>query len=136
MALMLMTLNVLKLSGWSNTTAPRNMPLMSVTLDVSKSSGWLNAAAPKLVLDPPNMKLMSVTPEKAHIGDGRDVPVGDRAVGRSGGRLVSIERLDRRLQGGCGRKDVIEQAAAACGLRDVLVAPVGGKWLELFRAAI
>eukprot|EP00964_Phaeocystis_antarctica_P161407 scaffold133344_cov93-Phaeocystis_antarctica.AAC.2 len=63
MALMLMTLDVSKLSGWSNTTAPRNMPLMSVTLDVSKSSCWLNAAAPKLVFDPPNMKLMSVTPE-------------------------------------------------------------------------
>ena len=36
---------------------------MVVTLDVSKSSGWLNAVAPSSVSDPPNMKLMSVTPE-------------------------------------------------------------------------
>ena len=40
-----------------------NMLLMSVTLDVSKLSGWLNAVAPSPVSDPPNMKLMSVTPE-------------------------------------------------------------------------
>eukprot|EP00964_Phaeocystis_antarctica_P094583 scaffold61261_cov66-Phaeocystis_antarctica.AAC.1 len=63
MPLMLVVLDVSKSSGWSNASAPANMPLMSVTLDVSKSSGWLNTVAPSLVFVPPNMKLMSVTPE-------------------------------------------------------------------------
>ena len=35
------TLDVSKLSGWSNAVAFWNMSLMSVTLDVSKFSGWL-----------------------------------------------------------------------------------------------
>ena len=43
---MFVTLDVSKLSGWSNTDAFRNMEPMSVTLDVSKSSGWSNTVAP------------------------------------------------------------------------------------------
>eukprot|EP00964_Phaeocystis_antarctica_P067363 scaffold40776_cov38-Phaeocystis_antarctica.AAC.2 len=40
--------------------------------------------------------------EPAHVGDGRDVPVRDGAVRRSGGNRVRVERLDRRHQGGLG----------------------------------
>ena len=43
---MFVTLDVSKLSGWSNADAFRNIEPMSVTLDVSKSSGWSNAVAP------------------------------------------------------------------------------------------
>ena len=43
--LMLVTLEVSKLSGWLNTDAPWNMPYILVTLEVSKLSGWLNAYA-------------------------------------------------------------------------------------------
>eukprot|EP00964_Phaeocystis_antarctica_P013465 scaffold7370_cov57-Phaeocystis_antarctica.AAC.5 len=42
--------------------------------------------------------------EVAHVGDGRDVPVGEGAVRRSGGSRVRVVRLDRRLQGGRGRE--------------------------------
>eukprot|EP00964_Phaeocystis_antarctica_P046376 scaffold26788_cov58-Phaeocystis_antarctica.AAC.3 len=38
------------------------------------------------------------------MGDGRDVPVGDEAVRRSGGSRVGVERLDRRFQGGRARE--------------------------------
>eukprot|EP00964_Phaeocystis_antarctica_P066235 scaffold40008_cov50-Phaeocystis_antarctica.AAC.3 len=38
--------------------------------------------------------------ELAHIGDGRDAPVGDGAVRCNGGGRVSVVGLDRRLQGG------------------------------------
>ncbi len=38
--------------------------------------------------------------EVVHVGDSRDVPVGDGAVRRSDGSRVSVERSDRRLQGG------------------------------------
>merc|ERR1740124_1165933 len=41
------TLEVTKLSGWLNATAPKNIPGMFVTLEVSKLSGWLNADAPR-----------------------------------------------------------------------------------------
>ena len=43
--LMSVTLDVSKLSGWSNADAYQNMKLMSVTLDVSTLSGWLKAEA-------------------------------------------------------------------------------------------
>jgi len=43
--------------------------------------------------------------EGAHVGDGRDVPVGDGASCRSGGSRVSDELLDCSLQGGLGRED-------------------------------
>ena len=42
---MLVTLDVLRLSGWLKADAERNMPAMLVTLDVSRLSGWLNAVA-------------------------------------------------------------------------------------------
>eukprot|EP00964_Phaeocystis_antarctica_P058136 scaffold34462_cov56-Phaeocystis_antarctica.AAC.5 len=42
--------------------------------------------------------------ELAHVGDGRDVPVGDGPVRRYGGSRVSVELLDRRHQGGLGRE--------------------------------
>eukprot|EP00964_Phaeocystis_antarctica_P000162 scaffold91_cov56-Phaeocystis_antarctica.AAC.3 len=44
-----------------------NMRPMSVTLDVSKLNGWLNAVAPSPVFIPPNMSLMSVTPEVSQL---------------------------------------------------------------------
>eukprot|EP00964_Phaeocystis_antarctica_P024073 scaffold13469_cov65-Phaeocystis_antarctica.AAC.2 len=53
--------------------------------------------------------------EPAHVGDGRDVPVGDGAVRCFGGGHVDVVRLDRRLQGGIGRKDVTEQATVVGG---------------------
>ena len=46
MPLMSVTLEVSKLSGWSNAPALRNIRPMFVTLEVSKLSGWLNADAP------------------------------------------------------------------------------------------
>ena len=45
MPYMVVTLEVSKLSGWSNTDAPANIWYMLVTLEVSKRSGWLNADA-------------------------------------------------------------------------------------------
>merc|ERR1711935_698310 len=52
---MVVTLDVSKLSGWSNADALVNMDCMVVTLDVSKLSGWLNAVASQ------NMPYMVVT---------------------------------------------------------------------------
>jgi hypothetical protein len=46
MVLMVVTLEVSRLSGWLNADAPRNMDLMVVTLEVSRLSGLLNADAP------------------------------------------------------------------------------------------
>ena len=46
MLLMSMTLDVSKLSGWSNANAKLNMATIFVTLDVSRLSGWLNDEAP------------------------------------------------------------------------------------------
>ena len=43
------------------------------------------------------VEVLQVIEEPTHIGDGRDVPVGDGAVRRNGGCRVSVERLDRRL---------------------------------------
>ena len=45
MLCMVVTLEVLKLSGWLNADAPLNMKPIAVTLEVSKLSGWLNADA-------------------------------------------------------------------------------------------
>ena len=42
---MVVTLEVLKLSGWLKTDALWNMYCMFVTLEVSKLSGWLSAPA-------------------------------------------------------------------------------------------
>eukprot|EP00964_Phaeocystis_antarctica_P054729 scaffold32205_cov65-Phaeocystis_antarctica.AAC.3 len=51
-----------------------------------------------------HVEVRQASEELAHVGDGRDVPVGDEAVCRSGGSRVSVVRLDRRLQGGLGRE--------------------------------
>ena len=40
--------------------------------------------------------------EPAHVGHVRDVPAGDGAVPLNGGRPVSVERPERRLQEGPG----------------------------------
>ena len=45
MLVMVVTLDVSRLSGWLNTDAESNMLCMVVTLDVSRLSGWLNADA-------------------------------------------------------------------------------------------
>ena len=45
MALMSVTLEVSRLSGWLNADADINMKYISVTLEVSRLSGWLNADA-------------------------------------------------------------------------------------------
>ena len=45
MLCVVVTLEVLKLSGWLNADAPLNMKPIAVTLEVSKLSGWLNADA-------------------------------------------------------------------------------------------
>eukprot|EP00964_Phaeocystis_antarctica_P096873 scaffold63096_cov53-Phaeocystis_antarctica.AAC.4 len=50
------------------------------------------------------VEILQVLEEVAHVGDGRDVPVGNGAVRRNGSSLVSVERLDRRLQGSLGRE--------------------------------
>ena len=59
---MLVTLDVSKLSGWLNAFAPLNIHSMVVTRDVSKLSGWLNFHAVK------NMPAMFVTPEVSQLG--------------------------------------------------------------------
>eukprot|EP00964_Phaeocystis_antarctica_P109983 scaffold74377_cov60-Phaeocystis_antarctica.AAC.3 len=45
-----------------------------------------------------------ISEELVHVGDSRDVPVGDGAVLRNGGSRVIIERPDRRSQGGPARE--------------------------------
>ena len=47
-----------------------------------------------------------VIEERAHVGDGRDNPVGDQAVLCNSGSRVEVVRRDRRLQGGLGREGV------------------------------
>ena len=42
---MVVTLAVLKGTGWLKTIAPLNMPDMVLTLSVLKGTGWLNAFA-------------------------------------------------------------------------------------------
>eukprot|EP00964_Phaeocystis_antarctica_P068213 scaffold41323_cov42-Phaeocystis_antarctica.AAC.2 len=55
------------------------------------------------------VEILQSIEEVAHVGDARDVPVGDGAVRRNSGCLVSVDRLDRRVQGvllreGVGRR--------------------------------
>eukprot|EP00964_Phaeocystis_antarctica_P089533 scaffold57163_cov58-Phaeocystis_antarctica.AAC.2 len=52
------------------------------------------------------VEVLQVVEEEAHVGDARDVPVGDGAVRRNGGCRVSVDRLDRRLQGVRAREGV------------------------------
>eukprot|EP00964_Phaeocystis_antarctica_P133610 scaffold97822_cov51-Phaeocystis_antarctica.AAC.2 len=52
------------------------------------------------------VEVLQVVEEVAHVGDARDVPVGDGAVRRNGGCRVIVDRLDRRLQGGLAREGV------------------------------
>ena len=63
------------------------------------------------------VEVLQALEEVAHVSDGRGVPFGDGAVRCNGAIRVRIKGLDRRLQLGLARKDVIEQAAAACGRR-------------------
>eukprot|EP00964_Phaeocystis_antarctica_P026935 scaffold15160_cov57-Phaeocystis_antarctica.AAC.2 len=51
------------------------------------------------------VEFIPLVEEVAHVGDARDVPVGDWAARRSGGSRVSVEVPDRRHQGGLGRED-------------------------------
>ena len=50
------------------------------------------------------VEIPHVIEEVAHVGDGRDNPVGDRAVRCNSGSRVGVVRLDRILQGGLGRE--------------------------------
>eukprot|EP00964_Phaeocystis_antarctica_P061667 scaffold36871_cov49-Phaeocystis_antarctica.AAC.2 len=52
------------------------------------------------------VKVLQVIEELAHVGDGRDVPVGDGAVHCNiyRGSRVGVVRLDRCLQGALGRE--------------------------------
>eukprot|EP00964_Phaeocystis_antarctica_P061151 scaffold36502_cov54-Phaeocystis_antarctica.AAC.2 len=55
------------------------------------------------------VKVLQVIEELAHVGDARDVPVGEGAVRRNGHIRVFGEGQDRRLQGylareGAGRR--------------------------------
>eukprot|EP00964_Phaeocystis_antarctica_P141544 scaffold106602_cov51-Phaeocystis_antarctica.AAC.2 len=52
------------------------------------------------------VKVLHVVEEPAHVGDARDVPVGNGAVCRNGGGRVRIVGLDRCLQGGRARERV------------------------------
>jgi len=53
--------------------------------------------------------------EPAHVGDARDVPVGDGAVIIFGGGHVGVVLTDRRLQFGLGRKDAEQAAVVVSG---------------------
>ena len=46
------------------------------------------------------VEILQVVEEVRHVGDGRDVPVGDGAVRCNGGSRVGVVRLERRLQAG------------------------------------
>eukprot|EP00964_Phaeocystis_antarctica_P018533 scaffold10238_cov45-Phaeocystis_antarctica.AAC.3 len=48
------------------------------------------------------IEIIQAIEDVTHFSDGRDVPLGDGAALRSGGGRVSVEALDRRLQGGLG----------------------------------
>eukprot|EP00964_Phaeocystis_antarctica_P100908 scaffold66442_cov52-Phaeocystis_antarctica.AAC.4 len=61
------------------------------------------------------VEVLQVVEEVAHIGDARDVPIGEGAVSCFGEGHVGVVRLDRRLQGGLGRKDVAKQATVVGG---------------------
>ena len=55
------------------------------------------------------VEILHVVEEPFHIGDARDVPVGDGAVRRNGGGRISVVVLDRKPQGdpareGAGRR--------------------------------
>eukprot|EP00964_Phaeocystis_antarctica_P055720 scaffold32796_cov48-Phaeocystis_antarctica.AAC.1 len=52
------------------------------------------------------IEILQVMEKLAHVGDGRDAPVGDGSVRCNGGSRVSVEGSDRRLQGGCTREGV------------------------------
>eukprot|EP00964_Phaeocystis_antarctica_P160679 scaffold132481_cov45-Phaeocystis_antarctica.AAC.1 len=45
------------------------------------------------------VEVLQLIEERAHVGDGRDIPVGDGAVRRNGRIRVFGEGQDRRLQG-------------------------------------
>ena len=46
------------------------------------------------------VEILHAREEPAHVGDGRDIPIGDEAVRRSGGSRVDVVSLDRHLQEG------------------------------------
>eukprot|EP00964_Phaeocystis_antarctica_P001988 scaffold1038_cov49-Phaeocystis_antarctica.AAC.2 len=75
---------------------------------------WCGAHLEHLGLPVGNVRVevLQVVEEVAHVGDARDVPLGDGAVRRFGGGHVGVVFLDRRLQGGLG---VTEQAAVVGG---------------------
>ena len=52
------------------------------------------------------IKIIDFIEEPPHVGDGRDVPVGDGAVCRNGGIRVVFVSLDRRLQVGRARERI------------------------------
>ena len=52
------------------------------------------------------VEIRQVKEEPLHVGDGRDVPVGDGAVCRNGGTRVVFVSLDRRLQVGRARERI------------------------------
>eukprot|EP00964_Phaeocystis_antarctica_P045219 scaffold26019_cov69-Phaeocystis_antarctica.AAC.2 len=66
------------------------------------------------------VEILQISEELSHVGDGRDAPLGDGAVLRNGGSRVSVERLDRRLQGALGREGV---GPVGAGLRQQ-----AGRW--------
>jgi hypothetical protein len=52
------------------------------------------------------VEILRVIEEPAHVGDGRDTPVGDGAVVRNGQGRVRIELRERRRQGALAREGV------------------------------
>ena len=50
------------------------------------------------------VEILQAIEKVVHVGDGRDVPVGDGAVRCNSGSRVGVVRLDRCLQGGLGRE--------------------------------
>eukprot|EP00964_Phaeocystis_antarctica_P055511 scaffold32656_cov108-Phaeocystis_antarctica.AAC.2 len=52
------------------------------------------------------IEILQVIEELVHVGDGRDVPLGDGAVRCNSGSRVAVVRLDRRLQRGLRREGV------------------------------
>eukprot|EP00964_Phaeocystis_antarctica_P017873 scaffold9927_cov59-Phaeocystis_antarctica.AAC.7 len=63
------------------------------------------------------VKVLQVEVEILHIGDGRDVPVSDGAVCRSGGSRVRMVGLDRRLQCVLGREGAEQRRRRQRGRR-------------------
>eukprot|EP00964_Phaeocystis_antarctica_P144547 scaffold110353_cov67-Phaeocystis_antarctica.AAC.3 len=107
-----LTLDVSKVTGWLNDDAScrverrAHLTMWGEVRVGRRERVWGSAGASGMHGEEARLRLAArrgrsapETCQVAHVGDGRDVPLGDGAVLRDGGSRVRIERLDRGLQG-------------------------------------